>query len=295
MMSSVDNPMLTGINVDSRSAAIYHENLHIIAEHSRARNDVYVMPDMPVFCLLADKIPPTRNVVQWFDVSTYDELESDAAYLRSGAPRVIIAMFLPEFVFEGHEALIKTPLRQRELYAEIRADVASGKYKTCYAKHAGPSTLAEIGLRRRYTFAVVQRTRVTASELYDLFTDDSATIDHIHRRHGPGFTNSLNSDRSDATALHAGDLITLSLNAHDVDAALASGYFFPVRVGANVIATICKDQVISDRLQQCGVGPGGAATGIPSSTSDYSRFRRCNLGRTQCNSDFRCITCTNML
>ena len=75
--------------------------------HSSERDDVYFYPHMPFFYIMHDKLPPTRNPVQWFDVIPDREMQKEIAAFEADPPKLMVVFDSPYFVHLGHQAMKK--------------------------------------------------------------------------------------------------------------------------------------------------------------------------------------------
>ncbi|TAK87942.1 MAG: hypothetical protein EPO20_00425 [Betaproteobacteria bacterium] len=174
---------MSGIRMDRSTRDALDDVLAIIKARSRSRGDIYAFPNIPIFYLLAGKQPPTANLVQWFDVVTSAQLQTDLQFLKEGNPSVIVALLLPDFVFEGHSKLIRRPLLQRDMYAILGERLIRGDFQLCYAKYLGPIEPAEefrpysfVGLKsgHRQKMGEVVTSRFTTKELLDVLDKKNA-------------------------------------------------------------------------------------------------------------------------
>lgn len=128
------NAALDGVYTDKSTFKSYETILQLIrAVPVSDSANVYLFPDIPIFYMLAHKLPPTHNVVQWFDVATSGQLRQDLKYVKSGKASLIISLTPPDFAFVGNGDLVHEKLLQRSIVAAFPEIVSSGSYRVCYA------------------------------------------------------------------------------------------------------------------------------------------------------------------
>ena len=67
--------MLKNLRVGEETYDLLTTIKDAVNTHSSERDDVYFYPHMPFFYIMHDKLPPTRNPVQWFDVIPDREMQ----------------------------------------------------------------------------------------------------------------------------------------------------------------------------------------------------------------------------
>ena len=88
-----------------------------ILRHSKPDEPIYVFPHIPIFYLLADRLPFAGGVVSWFDFMSDRQAIELSQKLRDNPPPVIVVADLDELVLTTHERLFrnKQPLGQRQI------------------------------------------------------------------------------------------------------------------------------------------------------------------------------------
>lgn len=120
---------LKGFYVDKKTYICYEKIGRIIEEHSRGPKDVYLFPNIPIFYFLHGKTPPYRNVVQWFDFISKEQLLAELKELQQDPPKIIVFLEPPKFVYEGHYKLLKRQLVQLQFRDQINKWQIRGKYE----------------------------------------------------------------------------------------------------------------------------------------------------------------------
>lgn len=145
-------PQLKGIYADSQTFQSYQAILNLIRMQPRSdRSNVYLFPDIPIFYLLTNKIPPTKNVVQWFDVVTSSQLQQDVNYVDSRKAALIVSLTPPSFAFLGNGELVGHMLVQRTIVKAFPRLVGTGFYTVCYASALkSPNAGAFVSIKAEY-------------------------------------------------------------------------------------------------------------------------------------------------
>jgi len=126
---SLPYDQLSGFKVDRVTWQMFNDVKTEIDYKSTAKNDVYLFPDIPVFYQLHDKIPPTTNLVQWFDVISTNQVKQELLAIKQVQPKVVIALVPPWFVFKGHAKLKHSKLYQQNIIKYFDSQVEAGVYK----------------------------------------------------------------------------------------------------------------------------------------------------------------------
>jgi 4-amino-4-deoxy-L-arabinose transferase-like glycosyltransferase len=127
----LDLPYLENLKVTEQDKQSIEGIVDNIWQYSVSENDVFIFPHVPVIYLASGKVPPTKTVVQWFDVSSPAAIDSDIETLLNHPPNVIVLCNLPEKVKNSHESLFNNgeesglTKMERELYAMVR----NGSYR----------------------------------------------------------------------------------------------------------------------------------------------------------------------
>lgn len=121
-------PELQGIKVGYSTSSFYLTVKNVIDTYSVSNDDVYLYPHIPIFYLLHSKIPPTPNLVQWFDVISTKNMEQEVLSLKRNPPKVVIIMDPPSSVYDAHEEMRRQPLLQHQLLLYFERLRANGLY-----------------------------------------------------------------------------------------------------------------------------------------------------------------------
>ena len=106
--------------------------------HSSERDDVYFYPHMPFFYIMHDKLPPTRNPVQWFDVIPDREMQKEIAAFEADPPKLMVVFDSPYFVHLGHQAMKKQSY-QTQFIDILNEKVAAGELESLDYRIFAPS------------------------------------------------------------------------------------------------------------------------------------------------------------
>jgi len=103
---SIDNELLKGILLDKYQYNIFEDVKYFVEKFSKSKYDVYFF-NLPVFYLLENKLPPTRTLIHWFDVTTTKQIEDEFRYIDPSF-YLFSAIHIPtEAVIQGHKKLKK--------------------------------------------------------------------------------------------------------------------------------------------------------------------------------------------
>ena len=124
----IDFPELSGIYVDKETASAFNLIKRVVQQNSKNSKDVYFYPNIPIFYLLTKKVPPYKNVVQWFDVISSKNIKSEMNDFKHKLPNVIIALVPPDFVYNGHAKLLGRKLLQHDFQEYMNYLTKTGVY-----------------------------------------------------------------------------------------------------------------------------------------------------------------------
>ncbi|OGT06298.1 MAG: hypothetical protein A2103_00500 [Gammaproteobacteria bacterium GWF2_41_13] len=127
--NELSNVYMRGIYMDDPTAEAFNIIGDSINKFSKTNSDVYLFPDIPIFYYLYHKVPPYKNVVQWFDVITSADLQDEFNSFNQKLPAVIVFLDPPDYVYAGHAALIKRPLIQLMFKKKFEELVQDGSYR----------------------------------------------------------------------------------------------------------------------------------------------------------------------
>ena len=116
--------LLKGLSVDEATYEVLSEiNLAVNAlPNSEDRKNVYFYPHMPFFYLLHNKLPPTKNPIQWFDVIRNSDMKKEIDFFKSGHSSDLLVMFDPPInAYLGHKSMKKNQLPQTIFVEQIES------------------------------------------------------------------------------------------------------------------------------------------------------------------------------
>jgi hypothetical protein len=117
------------LKVDKATFDLFATIKEVIETKSKTNNDVYLYPDIPIFYQLHNKIPPTRNLVQWYDVISTQAMMREIEDLKKIKPHLIIILEPPWFAYKGHSELKQSNLYQIEIINYLDQQVVKGDYR----------------------------------------------------------------------------------------------------------------------------------------------------------------------
>jgi hypothetical protein len=121
-------PHTKGIYVDQITAEVFKTINEVVGKYSKNDKDVYFYPSIPMFYYLYNKVPPYKNVVQWFDVISSSDIKQELNDFKASPPKVIVFLDPPRFVYQLHYKLIKRPLTQIDFETEFEKLMKNGEY-----------------------------------------------------------------------------------------------------------------------------------------------------------------------
>jgi hypothetical protein len=127
----INSKYFNGLIVSEQTGRIYSEVTSIVARYTKPGDHIYTFPNIPIFYLLTDRYPNTRNLVSWFDVLPDQFTEEDIHCLIESPPQVIIYLDVPEFVWKFHEIYFRDGKAsgQRQIKVAIESLTSSGNYE----------------------------------------------------------------------------------------------------------------------------------------------------------------------
>jgi hypothetical protein len=122
-------PLLRGIYMSQENANLIEQVTSEIDKGSKPGDPILVFPNTPIFYLIADRKPPGKAPVQWFDVLTDQMAIKEAEAIRKNPPKVIVYLDLGASVWEAHESLFRNgkPSGQREIVEAFMEVIKSKK------------------------------------------------------------------------------------------------------------------------------------------------------------------------
>lgn len=125
-----DVPELKYTKMDHQMANMLETIEAAINKHSSSNDDVYFFPHMPYLYKIFDKLPPTKNAVQWFDVVSSKSMEDEIGNLERKKPSLLIYFDPPYGTYNGHEKFKKiTESPQRKILNWTDSMVVEGEYE----------------------------------------------------------------------------------------------------------------------------------------------------------------------
>ena len=100
-------PILQGIKMSEPYARMYDNVYREVTENTREDEEIFVFPHMPVLYLATGRNRATFTVVQWFDVSTDENVVKDIDVIREKAPKIMVLCFIDETVRDTHEEFFR--------------------------------------------------------------------------------------------------------------------------------------------------------------------------------------------
>lgn len=119
---------LKGLRVDLATLEIMDNIKNDILLYSKTKNDLYLYPHLAYFYFLNNKLPPSKNPVQWFDVITNKNIINEIKLIKEKKPRVIIMFDPPISTYAGHEELKSDYLYQYQLLDAINENYELKNY-----------------------------------------------------------------------------------------------------------------------------------------------------------------------
>ncbi|MBU3979281.1 glycosyltransferase family 39 protein [Patescibacteria group bacterium] len=121
--------MLRGMYTSADNMRLIKEVTAEISSGSKPGESVLLFPNIPVFYLFADRKPPGKAVVHWFDFLPDGMAVKEAELIRKNPPKVIVYLDLGPSVWEAHERLFRNgkPSGQRRVNEAIMEVIKSEK------------------------------------------------------------------------------------------------------------------------------------------------------------------------
>lgn len=123
-------PQTKGIYVDEMTEKTFAAISDAINRFSHTNSDVYLFPDIPIFYFLHGKVPPYKNVVQWFDVIGSKKVQEELDEFLAKPPSLVAFLDPPDFVYLGHERLLHRKVTQLKFRDAFERLVDEGKFYT---------------------------------------------------------------------------------------------------------------------------------------------------------------------
>lgn len=99
--------ILQGIYTSASNIKILEEITSEIRSGSQPGEPILTFPNIPIFYLLAERNPPGKTIVHWFDFLPDTLALKEAEAIRKNPPKVIVYLDLGPSVWEAHERLFR--------------------------------------------------------------------------------------------------------------------------------------------------------------------------------------------
>ncbi len=121
--------ILRGMYTSANNLKLIDEVTTEIRSGTKLGEPMLLFPNIPVFYLLADRKPPGKAVVHWFDFLPDGMAVKEAELIRKNPPKVIVYLDLGPIVWEAHERLFRDgkPSGQRKVNEAIMEIIKSEK------------------------------------------------------------------------------------------------------------------------------------------------------------------------
>lgn len=121
--------MLHGMYTSAKNIKLIEEVSTEIRSGTKPGEPVLIFPNIPVFYLFADRKPPGKAIVHWFDFLPDGMAVKEAELIRKNRPKVIVYLDLGPTVWEAHERLFRDgkPSGQRKVNEAIMEIIKSEK------------------------------------------------------------------------------------------------------------------------------------------------------------------------
>lgn len=124
-------PILAGFTLSKESKNMFEEMNDLIQLHLLPGEEIFTFPNIPLFYLLAERAPPTKAVVHWFDFFPDTLVQSEVMQLNLHSPKIIFILRLPERAWSEHERLFRAgqPSGQRAILKNIENRIHKNRYQ----------------------------------------------------------------------------------------------------------------------------------------------------------------------
>ena len=122
-------PELKGIYTSKYNITLLEKVSEAISEGSKPGDSVVIFPNIPIFYLIADRRPPGKALVYWFDFLPDNLAIKEAQVIRKNPPKVIVYLDLGPEVWTAHEQLFRggKPSGQRQIDKSIKYEIRAQK------------------------------------------------------------------------------------------------------------------------------------------------------------------------
>ncbi|NDE89983.1 MAG: hypothetical protein EB059_02430 [Alphaproteobacteria bacterium] len=119
-------PALKGLQLNAARTDLIKRTVDAIDANTGLTDPILVYPNMPIFYLLADRMPMTKTYVQWFDFAREESLIHDFMLIGEKHPKIIVELVIPEMIYRGHETLLGRTLIQKDFSTYLQCMVDTG-------------------------------------------------------------------------------------------------------------------------------------------------------------------------
>jgi hypothetical protein len=127
---SVNLPYMKGLRLEPARASMLTKFVSEIDAKTGPDEPIFTYPDIPVFYMLANRLPMTKTYIQWFDFSTNASLIPDFTKVSQSPPKIIVQLSNPIWVDQGHEALLGRDLPQTAFSRYLNCMIAANAFST---------------------------------------------------------------------------------------------------------------------------------------------------------------------
>lgn len=120
---------LEGLYSSSENINLIEEVTSEISSGSKPNEPVFTFPNIPVFYLFADRKPPGKTIVHWFDFLPDKQALEEEKLIKTNPPKVIVYLDLGPSVWKAHEQLFRNgkPSGQRKIVKTFMGIIKSEK------------------------------------------------------------------------------------------------------------------------------------------------------------------------
>lgn len=118
---------MKGIKVDNVTKKFF-DDVKGYADKAEKGN-MYFYPHIPIFYMLHNSKPPTKNYVQWFDVIRTKDLEKEIIDIKQKEPSLIVILNPGWLAYKGHYSLKQSDLLQPKMVDLLENFITTGKYE----------------------------------------------------------------------------------------------------------------------------------------------------------------------
>jgi len=136
---------LKGIKIDKYTLELLNLIKSNVNLYSKSIDDVYFYPHMPYFYFLHNKLPHSRNPVQWFDVISNKNMLEELDFIKNDLPNVVVMFDAPYSVYKGHQSM-KGEIFQQNFPKLMDSLTYDNKYKLVEYKLWRNCSFIKLGL-----------------------------------------------------------------------------------------------------------------------------------------------------